>query len=126
MNEEGPLHEWRELDEPGLRSWAAQYVGWCTNEMSHPDDLSWKLDEWFDLDVFQSIPTDWKAYFKDEVGDNPDYDENFERTRYQTPVVVSIEGGEVIIWDGWHRIACAIERNDRTIIAIVGMERQAK
>lgn len=120
MVDEEPLHDWHALDEEGLRSWAAQYVGWATNEMSHPDDLSWRLEEGFPLDVLRQMQTDWGAYYHDEIADGVRYSDGFADLDYNTPVVVSIENGETIIWDGWHRIACAIHRGDRRIMAIVG------
>jgi len=120
--DDGPLHRWDELDEAGLRAYAAQHVGWATNEMADPADLSWTLEEEFDLSTFGQIATDWGAYRQEEVVENPRYDDDFPETSYHTPVVISIEHGEPIIWDGWHRIACAIARGDRSIMAIVGRE----
>lgn len=122
MIEDEPLHDWHTLDEAGLRSWAAQYVGWATSEMSHPDDLSWTLDTGFPLDVFHRIQTDWEAYYLDEIADGVRYGDGFAELDYHTPVVLSVEAGEPIIWDGWHRIACAIHRGDDRIMAIVGRQ----
>lgn len=119
---DGPLHDWRALDEDGLRSYAAQHVGWATDEMADPTDLSWTLDDGFDLGVFERLATDWGAYRQEEVVENPRYPDGFPEKAYHSPIVVSIEHGEPIIWDGWHRIACAIARGDHAIMAIVGRE----
>lgn len=120
MNDDGPVQDWNALDEPGLRLWAAQYVGWATNEMSDPDDLAWTLEHQFPVSDFRSVPTDWGDYFKDDVRGNPRYDEGFEDAEWHTPVVISIEDDEIIIWDGWHRIATSVTRGDECIMAIVG------
>lgn len=125
MMDDAPLHEWPTLDEAALRDWAAQYVGWATNEMGDPADLSWRLDHDFRLEAFLAIPTDWEAYHRDEIIDGPRYDAEFADADYHTPIVVSIESGEIIIWDGWHRISCAIARGDRYIMAIVGRDSAA-
>lgn len=117
---DGPLHVWHDLDEEGLRAWASQYVGWATSEMSDPADLGWTLDHGLRLDVFHSLQTDWDEYYRDEIEESGRYGDGFADADYHTPVVVSIEAGEPIIWDGWHRIACAIRRGDRSIMAIVG------
>ena len=47
MNDDGPVQDWNSLDESGLRKWAAQYVGWATNEMSDPEELAWNLEHQF-------------------------------------------------------------------------------
>jgi len=120
IDEDGPLHVWHELDEAGLRAWAAQYVGWATNEMSDPADLSWSLERAMPLDAVRDVGTDWEAYYLDEIEEGLRYDGDFADADYHTPVVVSIEEGIPIIWDGWHRLACAIHRGDRGIMAIIG------
>jgi hypothetical protein len=114
-----PLFDWPSLKEEELRQYASVYVGWATNEMSDPKDLHWSLAE-FDCSKFENIDTDWDAYFKDDVLENPRYDKDFLQQEFHTPVVLSVEEGEIIIWDGWHRIACAMHRKDRTILAIIG------
>lgn len=121
MNDDEPLHDWASLDEDGLRTYAAQYVGWATNEMSPPENLAWTLEH-LPLDIMLSLPTDWEAYHRDEVERNPRYDRDFSDARYHTPVVLSLEG-DPIIWDGWHRISCAIVRGDRSILAVVGRKK---
>lgn len=114
-----PLHDWCSLSESELRSYASVYVGWATNEMSDPKDLTWTLEA-FHTSCFHAIETDWDAFFKDDVLANPQFEEGFENQDYHTPVVVSVENGSVIIWDGWHRIACSIHRGDEVILAIIG------
>ena len=118
----GPLHDWPSLDEQGLRKWAAQYVGWATNEMSDPDDLSWCLENQFPLQDFESLRVNWQDYYDDDVLNNPRYEKEFEDAEWHTPIVLSIEHDEIIIWDGWHRIATSIARGDECIMAIVGRE----
>jgi len=120
VDESQPLHAWHELDEAGLREWASQYVGWATNEMSDPADLSWTLEHGMRLDLVMDVGTDWDAYYVDEIEEGIRYDADFADADYHTPVVVSIEDVRTIIWDGWHRLACAIRRGDRGIMAIVG------
>lgn len=120
IDEDGPLHVWHELDEAGLREWASQYVGWATNEMSDPADLYWALNHVMPLDLVRDVGTDWQAYYLDEIEEGLRYDADFADADYHTPVVVSLENGQAIIWDGWHRLACAIHRGDRGIMAIVG------
>lgn len=120
--DDGPVHVWQELDEAGLREWASQYVGWATNEMSAPSDLAWSLEHGLRTALFRQLETDWDAYYDDEIVEGPRYDEEFADADYHTPIVVSIEHGNPIIWDGWHRLACAIHRGDRYIMAIVGRE----
>lgn len=120
MDDSEPLHDWHRLNEDGLRAWASQYVGWATTEMSAPGDLSWTLDDEMPLGPARSNGTDWAAFYRDEIEEGVRYDADFSDADYHTPVVVSIERGRIIIWDGWHRIACAIRRGDRTIMAIVG------
>lgn len=125
MLDDGPIHDWTTLDEAGLRVWAKQYVGWATNEMGNPADLSWSLDPAFPLDTFLPLCADWAAFHRDEIVEGPRYQTEFANADYHTPVVVSIERGKPIIWDGWHRISCAIARGDRGIMAIVGRDRSA-
>lgn len=120
MNDDGPVQDWNSLDESGLRKWAAQYVGWATNEMSDPEELAWNLEHQFPVSEFRSVPTDWDDYFEDDVRGNPRYDKDFEDAEWHTPVVISIEQDEIIIWDGWHRIATCVARSDECIMAIVG------
>lgn len=120
MNGEIPIHQWHTLSEEELRTWAAQYLGMATNEMSDPQDLSWRLETQFPLYDFQSIQTDWNDYYDDDVLGNPRYDTEFEQADWHTPIVISLEDGEIIIWDGWHRIATSIARGDECIMAIIG------
>lgn len=118
---EGPLHDWKSLNEEGLRSFAGQYVGWATNEMGDPAELAWRLEVQFPLSEFLAMRTDWSEYHRDEILENPRY-RGFDDAEFHTPVVVSSEHDELIIWDGWHRIACAIARGDECIMAIFGTE----
>ena len=120
MNADGPMHDWITLDEAGLRAWAAQYVGWATSEMSDPDDLAWTLERQFPVSEFASVHADWQDYFDDDVRGNPRYDEGFENAEWHTPVIISVEDDEIIIWDGWHRIATSVARGDECMTAIVG------
>ncbi|MFZ3481885.1 hypothetical protein [Sphingomonas sp. 3-13AW] len=122
FGDDEPIQVWRELDEAGLRSWAAQYVGWATTEMSPPDLLRWTLEERQPLELFRQTSTDWEAFYQDEIVRGGGSDPSFADLEFHSPVVISIEGGGVIIWDGWHRLACAIHRGDQTIMAIVGTE----
>ena len=117
---EEPLHDWKTLDEEGLRKWAAQYVGWATNEMSDPDDLTWEYTEQFPMRDFTSLCVYWEDFYREEVLENPRYDHEFEKGQWHTPVVISIEMDEIIIWDGWHRIATSFHRKDEVIMAIIG------
>ena len=125
LSEDEPIHQWSRLNEAELQTWAAQYVGWATNEMSDPDNLSWNLETRFPIAMFHSHSTDWHSYYLKEILENPHYDEGFATVDYHTPVVLSIEAEEVIIWDGWHRIACAIHRGDNEIMAIVGRSKKS-
>lgn len=120
MIENGPLHDWQSLGEDDLRKWAAQYAGWATNEMSDPDDLSWSFTDQFPVCDLRSIQMHWNDYFKDDVRGNPKYDHAFEQAEWHTPIVISLENDEIIIWDGYHRIATSITRDDECIMAIVG------
>ena len=122
MSEDAALHDWSSLDEEGLRRHASQYVGWATNEMSDPGDLSWRLEMQFPLSEFRSVPTDWQDYFDDDVRGNPRYDEGFENAEWHTPAVISVEHDEIIIWDGWHRIATSMTRGDECMMVIVGSQ----
>jgi hypothetical protein len=115
-----PVHQWEALTEEELRAWAAQYVGWATDEMSDPEDLSWVLEHQFPTSEFLSMTTDWNEYFEDDVRGNPRYGEDFEDADWHTPVVISIEHEEIIIWDGWHRIATSVARGDECIMTIKG------
>jgi hypothetical protein len=123
MADPGPIHAWDELDEAELREYASRYVGFATNEMGDPEDLAWALEHQFPLADFRSMPTDWAEYHADDVLENPRYDEAFSKAEFHTPVVLSVEADELIIWDGWHRIACAIVRGDECITAILGRTR---
>lgn len=118
--DDSPLYNWAILIEDDLRQYAAQYVGWATNEMGDPEALGWRLENQFPVSEFHNVATDWEDYFRDDVVNNPRYDENFIKSEFHTPVVVSFENDELIIWDGWHRIACAVARGDECIMAIVG------
>lgn len=120
MSDDGPVQDWNALDELGLRRWASRYVGWATNEMSDPDELAWTLEHQFPVSEFRSVHTDWDDYFEDDVRGNPRYDEDFKDAEWHTPVVISVEEDEIIIWDGWHRIATSFAREDECIMAIVG------
>jgi len=113
------IYDWPTLSEHGLRSYAAQYVGWATNEMSDPDDLKWTFTGIYPLTKI-ALERDWETYWEEEILLNPRYDQDFINSKWHTPVVISIEEGETIIWDGWHRLASSIHRGDKTIIAIVG------
>lgn len=118
----GPIHDWPALNEEGLREWAAQYVGFATNEMSDPNDLSWRLEMQFPLQDFNSLCVNWQDYYDDDVLNNPRYEEEFEEAEWHTPIIISIEHDEIIIWDGWHRIATSVARGDECIMAIVGQK----
>lgn len=87
--DDGPLHDWATLGEAGLRAWATQYVGWATNEMGKPADLSWSLDPAFPLDTFLSLCADWAVFHRDEIVEGPRYDAEFACADYHTPVVSS-------------------------------------
>lgn len=120
MTDHGPVRRWESPTEEELRAWAAQYVGWATDEMSNPEDLSWTLERQFPVSEFRYVPTDWTGYFDDDVRGNPRYEKEFEVSEWHTPVVISIEDDEIIIWDGWHRIATSIARGDECIMTITG------
>lgn len=115
-----PLRDWNELDQRGLREWAAQYQGWATTDMSDAEELRWTLVHQFPVSEFRSMSTDWAEYHADDVSGNPRYGDDFGKADWHTPIVISIEDDNVIIWDGWHRIATSIVRGDECIMAIVG------
>ena len=120
MMVDSPLCDWQALNEDELRHQAAQYFGWASNEMSDPDGLSWRLEMQFPLSEFASVPTDWQDYFDDDVRGNPRYDEEFESAEWHDPAVISIENDEIIIWDGWHRIATSMTRGDECMMVLIG------
>lgn len=121
LRDEGPLHDWRSLDEDQLRSYAATYVGWATSEMADPSDLRRTLED-VPLDLFEAVHVDWDEWYRDEVVPNPRCAWMTGDTGFHSPVVISVEGAEPIIWDGWHRIAYAIAAGRGTISAVVGRE----
>lgn len=111
---------WDDQTEEELRAWASQYVGWATNEMADPDDLAWRIERQFPLSDFQSMQIDWHDYYKDDVLQNPRYDEEFIEADWDNPIVLSLENDKIILWDGYHRIATSIARGDECIMALVG------
>lgn len=119
-----PAHLWASMDENDLRHYAATYVGSATDEMSDPANLKWTLEQ-FPTSSFQSVQTDWQQYYRDEVVRNPLYPVSFSLSPFHNPIVISIENDEIIIWDGWHRIACAVTRKDKHIMAVVGRPKAA-
>jgi hypothetical protein len=111
---------WWRASEVELREFATQFVGWATNEMGDPAGLHWTVEN-LDLDVFNNYANDWEWYFADErIQDR--YGKAFINKPFHTPIVVSFENDELIIWDGYHRIATAIHRGDDTIMAVVGRD----
>ena len=119
--EDAPLHDWHPLDEGALRAYAATFVGWATNEMGDPADLRWTLDR-LPLDLLDAIQVDWDVWHREEVRPNPRCAWMTPDVEFHSPVVVSVEDGTIIIWDGWHRIAHAKWRGDRDVLAVVGRE----
>lgn len=118
-HDHGPRCDWQNATEEELKEQAAQYVGFATNEMSDPDDLSWRLENQFPLTDFQFI-CDWQNYYDGEVLENPRYEEEFSEDEWYNPIIISIEEDGIIIWDGWHRLATSIARGDECIMAVVG------
>jgi hypothetical protein len=118
---DAPLHDWHSLDEAGLRDYAATHVGWATDEMADPADLHWTLEH-LPLDAMAAVHVDWEDWHRDEVAPNPRCAWMTPGIEFHSPVVVSIESGEPIIWDGWHRIAHAIHEGRGTIHAVTGRE----
>jgi len=114
------LFNWDETGTDLLRKWARQYVGWATHEMSDPEDLEWSLEKQFPVSEFKLMNVDWDDYYKDDVLQNPRYDPSFITEEWHNPIVISLENDEIIIWDGWHRIATSIARQDECITTIVG------
>lgn len=112
--------DWWLMSEDELREYAAQFVGYATDEMGDPDDLTFKFESQFPLIEFRGFAINWEEYFQDDVLRNSKYDRAFIEDSFHTPIVVSIEHGELFIWDGWHRIATAIHRGDEVVAAIVG------
>ena len=120
-NDLGPLHDWPSLDQAGLRAYADTFVGMATNEMADPGDLDWTLEQ-APLDLFDALAVEWDVWHREEVVPNPTCGWMTGDVTFHTPIVISIESGEPIIWDGWHRIAHAKARGDRTIHAIIGRD----
>lgn len=117
--DDGPIRDWAGMSEHDLRDYAATHVGRATNEMGDPAELDWTL-EMLDLDVLDALCVDWPEWHRQEVTPNPHCAWMHEGVVFHSPIVISIEMGEPIIWDGWHRIAHAKSRGDRGILAVVG------
>lgn len=123
VNESAP--NWHSMSEEQLRAYADNFVGMATDEMGDPDDLSWSL-EWVSLDELDGVSLwcSWEDYYKDDVKGNSRYPEFQEGDApFHTPIVMSFENDEAILWDGYHRVATACHRGDDTIWAIVGREK---
>ena len=122
---------WTGLPEDALRLEASAHLGACDDGDLHPDDLDWRLAA-VPVDVLIPLMTggreSWREWLADEIADAQadggdrasDWPSVDEPDDVHEPVVVTIDGARVQIWDGWHRTACAIVRGDATVPAILG------
>ncbi len=115
---------WGKMTPEDLREFAAEYVGFATNEMSPAEELDFTLTEQFPVSMFLDMPENWQDFFDTEVRENSAYDEEFEESDYDTPIIISLENDTIIIWDGWHRISCSVVRGDECMTAIVGRKKE--
>ena len=118
------LMKWHRASEKTLGKYAASFVGWATNEMGDPEDLSFTFTEQFPLSELEHYLQghSWEEYYESDVASQEIYagliDEDFKN-----PIVVSYEDDQLILWDGYHRVATAFYRGDDYIAAIVGRQK---
>ena len=117
---------WMRLDEEALRDEARLYRWQCDDGELDPGDLRWTLIELPIARLAAIAPTcGWAEWLQTEIadahgdraGDWPSPDPVDE---VREPVVVTIDGDRVQLWDGWHRTASAAARGDATIPCILG------
>ena len=122
---------WTRLDEEALRDEARLHRGACDDGDLDPADLRWTLLEMPIARLAPVAPScGWAAWIADEIADQVvDHDEvrgaswpspTDPTDEVREPVVVTIDGDRVQLWDGWHRTASAAARGDATIPCILG------
>lgn len=124
------------------RAYAASVFGACDDGSLHPDDADWNLCE---IPLAELVPLmpggadGWRQWLCDEIDgwevdfghpshwrgflEAPDFADHIA-DRCDGPCVVSRDGGgRFQIWDGWHRIACAIVRGYPRLQVMLGTEK---
>lgn len=127
------------LDEEGLRRIARTHFGACDDGDLHPDDLIWTLEPDFEIATLSGciarndktpspfpLIDRWIAWFRhecDAVAEELDGEREWDclgEEEIDEPIVISIDGERVQIWDGWHRTGGSFAAGRITIPAIVG------
>lgn len=118
------------------REWARYYFGACDDGSVKPEDAIWNMED-MPIETLAKLYEEGAAVFleaeinerREEYGHDPHWceflkAEDFEsylETHCDFPCVISIDENQVIqVWDGWHRIACAIVRGEATMKLLVG------
>jgi hypothetical protein len=117
------------------REYAETVFGNCDDGSVRPEDALWN-DEVFRVEDLRHLMPKAESWLKEEMEDwrkDFGYESHWEKflkaENFQDylsrncdgPPVISIdESGIIQIWDGWHRIACALIRNEETLTIRVG------
>jgi len=124
------------------RKWAAYHFGACDDGSIAPDEAVWNL-ETVPIELLSPLYPEGAKHFidaeienrREEYGRDPHYCDflsapDFEQylaDNCEGPCVMSVDNDGVIqIWDGWHRIACAIVRGEPAIGVLVGRAYQSR
>jgi len=122
---------WLTASAERLRQEAALHYGACDEGDLHPDGLEWRLV--IDLPLDALVPlmgtrAGWSDWFAAELAmfdeEHPHVADGYRALMeepLEDPVVVTLDGARVQIWDGWHRTATRILGGAVTIPAIVGL-----
>ncbi len=123
-------------DQIKHRTWAQYFFGACDDGSVRPEDASWNLEKvpiallapLFDGGTKATLDAEIESWIE-EYGTQPHWlaflqADDFNRVLANNsdfPVIISIDTNENIqVWDGWHRIACAVVRNEPAITILVG------
>lgn len=117
------------------REYARGFFGNCDDGTVDPDTAIWD-EETFPVEQLRHLHEEADLWLKAEIdgwhrdyGDTCHWEEFLKAEDFQAhldarcdgPPVISIdENGVIQIWDGWHRIACALVRGEKTMTICVG------
>jgi hypothetical protein len=117
------------------REYAMSVFGNCDDGSVEPDTAEWN-DEDFQVEQLRHLHDEADLWLQAEIdgwrrdrGEPSHWEMFLNADDFQAyldehcdgPPVISIdENGTIQIWDGWHRVACALVRGEKTMTICVG------
>ena len=107
-----------------LRDAAADHFGACDDGSLNPEDADW-VYEILPTSILPIPPGGWEQWWIEVV----EYCNSYPIVKHRLTfvdhpitesIIVSIDGDNIQIWDGWHRAGAAIKAGREYITAIVG------